>query len=145
MVPSEFTSVELRQKETSARLKVPYPAIIKWYNSHINGVNIHDQLKTSYEIDRKTRSQYYLRIFSDLLDSAVLNTHVIYKKKINAKVNLLNFKIILAESLINWFSSRNYKITAEEPQLTVELPQPLKEPDHIVLLQKNVLPMIKFL
>ena len=101
MVPSEFTSVELRQKETSARLKVPYPAIIKWYNSHINGVNIHDQLKTSYEIDRKTRFQYYLRIFSDLLDSAVLNTHVIYKKKINAKVNLLNFKIILAESLIN--------------------------------------------
>ena len=31
-----------------------------------------------------------------------------------------------------WFPSRKHKITAEEPQLTVELPQPLKEPDNTV-------------
>ena len=66
------------------------------------------------------------------MDSVVVNAHVIYKKKVNAKMSLLNFKIILPELLINRFSSRKYKITAEEPQLTVELPQPLKEPDHIV-------------
>ena len=132
MDPSKLTSVERRQKGTSERLKVPCPAIIKEYNSHMNGVDIHDQLKTSYEIDRKSRFQYYLRIFFDLMDSVVVNAHVIYKKKVNAKMSLLNFKIILVESLINRFSSRKRKITAEEPQLTVELPQPLKEPDHIV-------------
>ena len=100
----------------------------------MNGVDIHDQLKTSYENDHKSSFRYYLRIFFDLMDSVVVNAHAIYKKKIKTKMSLLNFKIILAESLINQFSSRKRKFTAEESQLTVELPQPLKEPEpyHIV-------------
>ena len=134
---SKLTSAERRQKGTSERSKVPCPATIKKYNSHVNGVDIHDDLKTSYEIDCKSRFWYYLRIFFDLMDSVVANAHVIYKKKVNAKMSLLNFKIILAELLINRFSSRKRKITAEEPQLTVELPQPLKEPDHIVQFTKK--------
>ena len=123
---SKLTSAEQCQKGTSERMRVPCPAIIKEYNSHMNGVNIHDKLKTSHEIDRKSRYRHYLRIFFDLMDSVVVNAHVIYKKKVNSKINLLNFKIILAESLINQISSRKGKITAEEPQLTVQLPQPLK-------------------
>ena len=66
------------------------------------------------------------------MDSVVVNARFIYKNKVNAKISLVNFKIILAESLTNQFSPRNRKITAEESQLTIELPQPLKEPDHIV-------------
>ena len=93
----------------------------------MNGVDIHDQLKTSYEIDRNSRFRYYLRIFLDLIDSVVVNAHLIYKKRVNAKMSLLNFK-----SLINWFSSRKCKFTAKEPQLIVKLPQTLKEPDLIV-------------
>ena len=98
----------------------------------MNSINIHEQLKISYEIDRKSRFWYYLQIFFGLMDSVVVHTHIIYKKKVNAKISLLDFKIILSESLINRFSSRKCKLTAEEPQLTVELPPPLKEPDHIV-------------
>ena len=98
----------------------------------MNGVDIDDQLKTSYEIDGKSRFWYHLRIFFNLMDSVVVNTHSIYKKKVNAKMSLHNFKIILAESLINRFSSWKRKITAEEPQLTGDLPQPLKEPNNIV-------------
>ena len=54
------------------------------------------------------------------------------EKKVNAKMSILNFKIILAELLINRFPIRKCKITVDEPQITVELLQPLKEPDHIV-------------
>ena len=126
MDPSKLTSVERRQKGTSERLKVPCPAIIKEYNSRMNGVNIHDQLKTSYELIANQGSGLIYEF------SSTSWIHVIYKKKVNAKMSLLNFKIILAESLINRFSSRKRKITAEKPQLTVEVPQPLKEPDHIV-------------
>ena len=42
---SMLADVEWRQE----RLKVPCPAIIKEYKSHINGVDIHNQLKTSYK------------------------------------------------------------------------------------------------
>ena len=66
------------------------------------------------------------------MDAVVVNAHVIYKNEVNAKISLVNFKIILAKSLINQFSSPKRKITAEESQLTIELPQPLKEPDHTV-------------
>ena len=65
------------------------------------------------------------------MDSVVVNAQVIYKKKVNAKINLLNFKIILAESSINWFPFQK-RITAEEFRLTVELPPPVKKPDHTV-------------
>ena len=47
MDPSKLTSAERLQKGTSERSKVPCPAIIKKYNSHMNGVDIHNQLKTS--------------------------------------------------------------------------------------------------
>ena len=70
---------------------------MKEYNSDMNGVDIHDQLKTSCVTDRKSRFRYYLRIFFDLIDSVAVNSYVLYKKKVNAKINLLNFKIILAE------------------------------------------------
>ena len=53
MDPSKLASVEQRQKETSEGLEVRCSVIIKEYNPHIIGVNIHDQLKTRYEIDRK--------------------------------------------------------------------------------------------
>ena len=98
----------------------------------MNGVDIHDQLKTAYEIDRKSKFRYYLRIFFDLMDSCVVNAHVIYKMKINSEVNLFKFKVMLAESLINGFTSRKRKFAADEPQLAAELPLSIKQPDHII-------------
>ena len=79
----------------------------------MNGVDIHDRLKTSYEIDHKSRFQYYLRISFDLMDSVVINAYVIYKKKVQAKMSLLNFKIILAESLMTDFLLENAKTRSE--------------------------------
>ena len=117
MDPSKMISVERRQKGKSEKLKVPCPAIIKEHNVHMNGVDIHDQLKTSYELDRKSRFRYYLWIFFDLMYSVVVNAHAIYKKKVNTKMSLLDFKVILAESLINRFSSRKRKFAAEELSL----------------------------
>ena len=66
------------------------------------------------------------------MDSVVVNAHVIYKKKVNTKMSLLDFKVILAESLINRFSSRKPKFANEETQFALELPLSMKEPDHLV-------------
>ena len=67
MDPSKLTSVEQCQKGTSEELKVPCFVITKDYNSYMNGLDIHDQLKTSYEIDGKSRFRFYLQIFFDLM------------------------------------------------------------------------------
>lgn len=47
----------------------------------------------------------------------------------NERISLFHFKEILAEFLINRFSSqkKNKKITSVEPQLALELSQALKE------------------
>ena len=66
------------------------------------------------------------------MDTTVVNAHVIYKKTVDSKMNLFKFKVTLAESLINRFSSRKRKFMAEEPDLTVQIPQSMKEPDHMV-------------
>ena len=132
MDPSMMTNVERRQKGKAEKLKLPCPVIIKEYNLHMNGVNLHDQLKTCYEVDRKAKFRYYLRIFFDLMDSVVVNAHIIYKKEVNARMNLLDFKVSLSEALVNGFSSRKRKFTADTPQLALELPLSMKEPDHIV-------------
>ena len=108
--------------------------VLLWSKSIIPTWKVSSASMTNWKpvVDRKSRFRYYLRISFDLMDSVVVNAPVIYKKKVNAKMSLLNFKIILAELLINRFSSRKCKITAEESHFTVELPQPSKEPDHIV-------------
>ena len=113
-------------------MKFPCPAIIKDYSFHMNEVDIHDQLKCTNESDQKSRFWYYLRVFFGLMDSVIVNACIIYKNKVNEKMSIFHFKGILEESLTNRFSSQKQKFSSEEPQLTFELPQPLKEPAHIV-------------
>ena len=111
------------------------PTITKEHNSHMNGVEIHDQLKSTYETDWKSKCD--LRVFFDLKDSVVVNAHIIYKTKVNARMRLFHFKVIFAKLLINRFSSRKQKFTSEKPQLALELPQTLKEAPHIILFTDN--------
>ena len=35
------------------------------------------------------------------MDSVVVNTYIIYKKKVNARMSLFHFKVILAEMVTN--------------------------------------------
>lgn len=120
------------QKGKSQKVNVLCLTIIKEYNSHMNGVDIHDQLTTIYEIYQKSRSQYYLRVFFHLMDSVVTNAYIIYKKKVNARLSLFHFKVILVESLISSFNSQKRKFTSGELQLALQLTQALKEPAHVV-------------
>ena len=117
---------EVKQIESS------FSAINKEYNFHMNGVVMHDQLKTTYETDQESRFQYYVRVFFNLMDSVVANAHIIHKTNVNVRMNLFHFKVILADLLIKRFSSRKRKFTSKEPKLELEWPQTLKEPSHIV-------------
>ena len=55
MDPSKLISVEQRLKGKLKKKKLQCSAITKEHNSRINGVEIHDHLKTTYETDQKSK------------------------------------------------------------------------------------------
>ena len=91
-----MANVEQRQIEKRVKLEVSFPEIFMGYKRYINGVGNHDWLKTTFELDGRSRFWYYVRIFIDLMDSISINAHINYKKELNVRINLLDFKIIFA-------------------------------------------------
>ena len=53
--------------------------MIKEYNSGIENVDILDQKRVAYKVNRKSLSgRYYFRLIFDLMDMALVNSHIIY-------------------------------------------------------------------
>ena len=62
----------------------------------------------AYKLDRKSSGgRYYLRLFFDLMDISVVNSHAIYKVLYPKGMELLDFKIVLTKSLSGTYNSRN--------------------------------------
>ena len=102
----KVSTVTHRVKGQSAKIHVPCPEITKDYNSGIGGVDLLDQKAAAYKLDRKSSGgRYYLRLFFDLMDMSVVNSHAIYK--VLYPLELLDFNIILAKSLIGTYNSRS--------------------------------------
>ena len=65
--------IERRVKGSKEKLKISCPALIHDYNQYMGGVNLADQMKVSYQLDRRSKYRFYLRIFLDFLDLGVVN------------------------------------------------------------------------
>ena len=60
----------------------------------MGGVDLLDQKVAAYKLDRKSSGgRYYLRLFFDLMDISVVNSHIIYKELNPKGMELLDFKI----------------------------------------------------
>ena len=102
----KISTVSRRVKGQSAKIPVPCPEIIKDYNSGMGGVDLLDQKTAAHKLDRKSSDgRYYLRLFFDLMDISVANLHIIYKELNNKGMELLDFKIVLAKSLVGKYNS----------------------------------------
>ena len=76
------------------------------YNSGMGGVDFFNQQTAAYKLDRKSSvGRYFLRLFFDLIDSSVVNSHSIYKVLYPKEIELLDFKIVLAKLLIGTYDS----------------------------------------
>ena len=104
---NQISSVSRRVKGKSATILVLCPSIIKEYNNGMGGVDLLDQKMAAYNLDRKSSSgRYYFRLFFDLMDIAVVNPHVSYKALYSTHMELLDFIIFIAKSLIGAHNSR---------------------------------------
>ena len=75
--------------------------------------DVMDQLKVTYEIDRKYPRKFYLRLFFDLIDIGFVNAFIVYIKLMKEKFprsrrlkTLKDFKHSVAMDLIGSFSCR---------------------------------------
>ena len=57
---TESLTVSRRQQKSAEKIQIPCPEIIIAYNKFMGGVDLMDQKKITYEIDRKAKIKYYL-------------------------------------------------------------------------------------
>ena len=80
MDPSNMTNLEQREKRKPSKHKCSWFDIMQEYDSHVDGVDIYDQLKTTHQSDQESRFKYYLRIFFNIMVSVVAYAHMFYIK-----------------------------------------------------------------
>ena len=78
--PRSVRDIDRRVKGSKEKVKISCPTVIHEYNQHMGGVDLCDQMKVSYQVDRRSKFRFYLRIFFDFLNIGVVNSKIIYDK-----------------------------------------------------------------
>lgn len=110
--PVPTGTVKKKQAGNAQKISVTCPEVIICYNKHMGGVDLMDQRKSYYEIDRKAKIKYYLRLFFDLMDIALNNSYVVYVKLHEAQrvegplLSSLEYRQHIARGLINNYTCR---------------------------------------
>lgn len=74
--PNTKTTVTRKQPDGSLKV-VPCPTLVKDYNNQMGCVDKANQLKSTYEIDRRSRKWWH-RIFFHFLDTTIVNSYIIF-------------------------------------------------------------------
>ena len=82
----------------------------------MGSVDLSDQMKVTYEVDRPSKFRFYLRVFFDFLDIAVSNSKIVYDKIESAPLlSSLDFRYSIAQTMIREFSSRKRAVPLSRP------------------------------
>ena len=114
--PRSVRDIDRRVKGSKEKVKISCPTVIHEYNQHMGGVDLCDQMKVSYQVDRRSKFRFYLRIFFDFLDIGVVNSKIIYDKMDSTiGMSAMDFCFSLARSLIGKFSNRKRTVPVHRP------------------------------
>ena len=67
-----------RQKGATSKSAMSCPIIVKKYNQSIMGVDLCDQYTAPYPLNQRSKFRFYLCIFFDLMDVAIVKSFIIY-------------------------------------------------------------------
>ena len=82
----------------------------------MEGVDLSDQMKVTYEVDCRSKFRFYLRVFFNFLDIAVVNSKIVYNKIESAtSLSSLDFRYSIAQTMIRKFSSRKRAVPLSKP------------------------------
>ena len=114
--PSVVQEIKRRVKGSKKKVKLSCPAVIREYNTYMGGVDLCDQMKVSYEVDRRNKVRFYLWEFFDFLDISVGNSTIVYDKiQSTTAMSSMDFRFSLARSMIGTFSNRKRVIPTSRP------------------------------
>ena len=73
-------------------------------------------MKVTYEVDRWSKFRFYLRVFFDFLDIAIVNSNNVNSKiESTPSLSSLDFRYSVAQTMIRKFSSRKRAIPLSRP------------------------------
>ena len=82
----------------------------------MGGVNLSHQMKVANEVDRQSKFRFYLRVFFDFLDIAVVNSNIVYNKIASTpSMTSLDFWYSIAQNMIRQFSHRKRAVPLSRP------------------------------
>ena len=124
--------MQRRLKGSSSKIPVHCPNGIKLYNSKMGGIDLMDQLKSAYQLDRRLKFGFCFRFFFYLFDVTLVDSFIVYKKLENKDLTLKEFKICIALKLIASFVSQTVSCPNHCPSeyTKVQRPSPIP-PSHL--------------
>ncbi|XP_050553076.1 piggyBac transposable element-derived protein 3-like [Spodoptera frugiperda] len=137
--------VQRFDKKLKQKIDVPCPKVVQEYNMHMGGVDLMDSYLGRYRIKVKSK-KWYMRLFYHLLDLAVINSWVLFKKNMSAKgipkkqlPNLGEFRNELADALCNVGTSNGNKRGRPSNNFLEELAKKRRGPAHPLPCKDNVI------
>ncbi|CAH1974499.1 unnamed protein product [Acanthoscelides obtectus] len=98
-MPGIIETVE-RKKKDGERETIACPVIIKNYNANMGYVDKADILKSTYELDRKSRKWWH-RIMWHFVDVTIVNAYILYTERCKEKsLDLKSFRLSVATGLV---------------------------------------------
>ena len=86
-----YINHQRRLKGSSYKIPVNCQNGIKLCNRKIGGVDLMDQLKSGHKLDQRSKFRFYLHLFFDMFDAALVNSFIVYKKLDNKDLTLKEF------------------------------------------------------
>lgn len=90
------------------------PSVVVDYNRHMGGIDKSDQCLSYYPVTRNQQRKYYKKIFRHLINQAVWNSFVIYKKQ-KCPLKHADFRLRLIERLIEESGPNDVALNRRNP------------------------------
>ena len=131
---TSISAVQRRLKGSSSKIPVNCLNGIMLYNSKINEVDLMYQLKSEYQLDRTSKFRFYLCLFFDLFDLALVNSFILNKKLKNKDLTLKEFKICIVLKLIASFVRRKLSCPKHRLSKRIKAQRPRSiPPSHLLI------------
>lgn len=123
---SEETFVKRRNKDGN-KTSVKCPIVVKDYNSHMFGVDLADQLRQLYCVNRKSRKWWH-RIFWGIIDILFVNSYIIYNYlHPDDNMTVLQFRRCIAQGLMAKVAKQKKRsMSSISKSKSITPPQPKK-------------------